>query len=1098
MAATDLSRSANTGLLIQDHRLTSKAYSADLSTVTQAGPLPGVPEAQGDTEMVLEATGSQNAGTRYEILGRRGGMPLPDRGSFVWRDDAADDWRGWDPPVAITAYEALDANTTANRWEHPHAVTLSDGTVVAVALKARQYVQAWTRSTTGGTWSNVQVYDAGGTVTNSLRPCLVVLPNDRILCFFWVEDTAANTNQIAMYYSDDAGATWTLGQSACLLTALDLTTVTPGRLRAAFLAEQVLLVAGITDSTLTYQDVLVQYASADRGSTFAEVDRWVGNSEETHGAYHDLLVVNGQFQLYYLRECSTTTANIVPFVKTVGNAFSLLSVATAVLACDTANPMEWGDTALHDLTNGDLAVWLDDDGVLYMTGRNHDAGQFMECYVQRSIDGGTTWTTMGFGGAAGGAIGASWWHGRDASVYPRDFCGVAQGARAILLHEIESDSATTLDDSLVATFLGGFTTVCLPAKNRAIVASERVAFERTWLPFELPDVLGGIYTSVTGGTPTVILGADGLRLQGGAGDSQSYNLTTKPTSTLLQGLITLIDMKVAGGSGFIQVRIANGTPVSYTVRVTVTPTSITLRDMEGSVDIGSATVTTAGATGVQILIALGQDAGTGNSGNVKAWFRPATTGTGTDREWQPCGSLGTSAGLDAGSTADNDIQWGILNGVGTDATFKIHQYTYGEYTGQQLCYGQDNPDELLGRNFSTTGGYVDGGLKLVAKDGPVFANDLWYISTRYTYPIENIFPDYSPSPDTVWRSTSDASELTIALAFDEDAGEENSFRGPMFGVHLNNINFRTAYVEGYDVDTSSWVAIGTIDASTSSAAHKYVREGQLVRPDTGTTTAADPFYTENILAGSSFRLASGKVRKIVTNTGGAWNNATTLRTRITLDGALNTDPTSGMAGDVWSRDVTLLVNNATTYSRVRLRIPAQDTADGFFQIGAMVNGHVAVFGFNYSWGRAFTVAPNTELTTARSGRRRSRRLGATRRAYRLGWREPADTTEISLLKPVPSYVLPYTGATDAVGAPAATPYLLSGLLAEFDGPDKTVVYLGRVDKQANASAAILITNRHLQLYGRVVSETIEQTVQMGDEWSNEMWVGAEMTIEEEV
>ena len=49
------------GLLIQDPRVDSTSLSTSLSTLTQAGPIPGQAIAQQDSEMVLDTTGTQSA-----------------------------------------------------------------------------------------------------------------------------------------------------------------------------------------------------------------------------------------------------------------------------------------------------------------------------------------------------------------------------------------------------------------------------------------------------------------------------------------------------------------------------------------------------------------------------------------------------------------------------------------------------------------------------------------------------------------------------------------------------------------------------------------------------------------------------------------------------------------------------------------------------------------------------------------------------------------------------------------------------------------------------------------------------------------------------
>ena len=94
---SDVSLATLRGLLVPDPRLTyADAYSSS-SVVTQQGPIPGVPVAGNESEMVLEAGGSQAADTTLSVLVRTGGHPRPDGATFAWRysTDASTDHRGW-------------------------------------------------------------------------------------------------------------------------------------------------------------------------------------------------------------------------------------------------------------------------------------------------------------------------------------------------------------------------------------------------------------------------------------------------------------------------------------------------------------------------------------------------------------------------------------------------------------------------------------------------------------------------------------------------------------------------------------------------------------------------------------------------------------------------------------------------------------------------------------------------------------------------------------------------------------------------------------------------------------------------------------------
>ena len=220
---SDVSGTTIRGWLVPDLRLGFSSLYAAGSTYEQAGPLPGVPEPQGDTEMVLEASGSQVAGSAMRFRATRPGQPRPDGGAFAWRDVAdsgVEPWRGWDAPHQLSYFEFYDYTDTANEWRNPHAITLADATVVTVVMKSSRYVVAVLRNPTTDALSEVTIHDNLTTYSLSAHPTVLALPSGRLLCFFYKEDTTANENQVRMHYSDDDGATWALGGRACLSSAL--------------------------------------------------------------------------------------------------------------------------------------------------------------------------------------------------------------------------------------------------------------------------------------------------------------------------------------------------------------------------------------------------------------------------------------------------------------------------------------------------------------------------------------------------------------------------------------------------------------------------------------------------------------------------------------------------------------------------------------------------------------------------------------------------------------------------------------------------------------------------------------------------------------
>lgn len=1104
--ATERTPTSYRALLIPDSRITyAGSYDAATSSHTSAGPTPGVPVATTSTDMVLTTSGDKyTPGTAGDLVVRaqEGGHPSPSGAAYIWKysTDADTKWRGWEPPVAVSAWEALDYTTTAGKWKHPHAVTLPDGTVLVAVVKTDQYIRVWKRNPQTDAWTEYAVADHGSAYAFSGHPCLVTLPSGRVLCLYWVESGASN--QVRMIYSDDQGATWTQGQRACLSEAIDTGTYKPDRLRAAYLNGSIVLVAWVTDAALTFDDILIQYASSDLGCNFAQIDMWTGADIDSHAAYPDLAVLNSKVILGYLRESAPASGKGTPYVRMIGSAYALLSDAEPISAQIASNPMRWGDKAAGVFTAGEYALWADEDGTLYQAGSDFAGGAARECYVHRSGDGGYIWLDMG-GGSAPGA-GASWWNGQDTSTHPAGMCATAQGGRQLVVHGFQANPGTG-DPSLCVAYLGGYSSVILPPLSEISEPNERVGFERVYLPYDMPEDTGGIWTPTTVGAPVTTLDtATGcLKVVAGAGDEQYWTTTTTPPGTLGEGIIHEFSVKVDGAITdqvcFSRVRIGDGATISYEVEVWVGKDYIRLRDLKtgGDVALISTTVGVDGY-GVEVLLSLRcESAVPANNGKVKAYYRAA--GTSPDRKWLVFGS---SATINSDAPATSRIQWGMRALSGTSWWRKV-AYVSDQYTGLQL-YDQTNPHDLLGRQFASSPAWLVDGVKLQAIDGPAYRGDEWTVGTRYEYGIEHAHTEVSPSPRRAWRSLSDTVDQYIVWKV--QATDANPFLSKSIGLYLGSINFRDYSLYGMD-STGAWILIGTGNAAQGQQGLKFVRHGDTILPDLTQATSAEDYFPFGILTGSYFKSTSTiagnpvVVRPIAVNSEGAWSgDVVTKRTSIQLADWSALDEASGVDGEIWSKDSLLVRNGVGDYRQYKLKIPAQVTSEGYFTIGTAVLGHIAFLSWPYDWGRSQVWTPNYELTTGRSGSRRARKLGPTRRRVEVAWTEGVDTSEMWSTAPAPDYVAAYTGGAP-VGAMADTPYLVTGLLEYLAGATVPVVYIARLDRQASAAVDIQIPSRSNMLYGRIVSQETSIDTVIGDELASprgELVRVSKVAIEEEV
>ncbi|MEL6347322.1 MAG: hypothetical protein AAFV53_29670 [Myxococcota bacterium] len=1065
----DITNSVLQGLVVADPRFGAATISAD-STAQQAGPIPGDPVAQRDTDTVLYAVGEMAADTNLRLQVVRSGHPRPGGGALVWRNEGDTLWHGWDPPYVLTGFEWIDRSTIANKYQTPHGLALPNGNLVIVSQDGDQRVTCWIRDASTGAWSSSLVFLQDTAYVNvQPNPCLVRLPSGRLLCYFWIE-IAQTSAILQMRYSDDGGVNWSLGQERCTTAGWPLGATVPSRLRGAYLNGDVVLFFTLTRNSVG-QD-LFQYASEDLGANFVIVDAL---NDDNPRVAHDVAVIDGQIVLAYVGHRSGSPAD-VPYARILGSAFEQVSTIDPAIA---ANPgtMLWGEynNASSRFDEADLAIWADEDDNLYIVGTNWNTtdGDY-ELHLIRSDNSGQTWSTVGQ--SSKGTEGAAVWYGRDNDgICPRNYCAIPwRGRVALIANHFQHQAGGLADDSLHLLWLGGWTTVCTPAYTSTTEdLSNRVSWEHTWVPYDLPHNVGPTWTLFNSGA-TLLTSSSGAQIQHTTA-SQSALWSTTIGTGLSTGAIDLTEVRVSGGlTAFIRIRISSGS-VDYDAEVRVTGTSLSVIDNNSGALISS-TPTTAATTGVQILASCDGDTLTGR---LQIWWRP----TSVKNSNRPFTQLALSAGLVSGGVTSAVVQFGTIAGATGSAFWMLQCLTKGVYTGRQLTVFA-NPDDLLGRTLSVTPFYTHAGLSVFAADGPAVRGDGWSIDTDYTYSLAHIDPLRHRSPARVWRSLDDDTEQEIIFE-PGDLLDIHGLESAVQGLYLGRINFRTASFWG-ETSSGVWEKIADLDSASGASALGFTRSGAVIVPRTNAGTSADRWFTEQTLTGSYWQASAGATpRKIRSNRGGAWIRSTvgtSLLTRLVLEGAEPTDTSLGSVGAILHRELLALVSvgDSMAYRRYKLVIPAQPTAEGFFEMGVLMVGPFISFGHPYAIGRAFGDDFQYELTEGRNGNRVVRETAAPRGFVEFDWTDGVYTGPIAVTNPHPDYRRDYTGGS-IIAAPAATPFTARGVLRRLGGMVEPCVYVAQF-KIGEAAGTQLINNPDLFLYGAVVGESSRLDVAEGNEW----------------
>lgn len=1072
-----MTRTAWPGLVLLDERFLSDAFDSTNSVLTQADPLPGTPEDLGDSAMVLETAGAQTAD--WAALVTRGGMAGPDEAGLVFAPDAdaSTEWQGWNPPTSISQWDALVYASVLHAHKQFDIARTADS-LVLLDYAGTRYVNAWRRSTAGisSAWAGpVTIHDNGAVyITTSAHPTITADADGNPLAFYLVENAAGTQAQVRVARSTDAGATWTIIQRAALRSPIDLATYTITRMRAAYRDGEVLLVLAAVDTTLTYDDVIIQYASVDEGLNFGLVDTWTGADEDHHGAYPSLAVADGQFVMAYLRRTSSGEATTArPYIRRIGTATTPLSGAEALLAQSTANTMRWATLTANvfDSGSGDCALSADEHGVLWIIGR--DVADDHQCVTYMSLDAGDTWLDDELGGSSAGASGPVWWDGQDANTHPKAMAAAWWGGQLVVAHSFAAGPGVG-DDSLCVLYLGGYTRAEMPLEGDTSRHYTRASWERTYLPFDLPENTGATWAQVLVGAPTITLDttSGALKIVAIAGEGV-YWYATPTAGTLAEGVAAFADFEVAAGpSQYLQVRAGVAGPSSYKVIVAVTTTDVVVTDQESAANLATEAVST---DRVQVLIWVGNSAAApANDGQVRVWIRETSVITGTTH-WR---QIVQTATLQKGTDTTHEVRFGA--GVGVSETYtRLVQFTSGAHVGTGW-YTNINPTNLQGRSVSANWMDLDSdGLQVRCVDGPGRKGDAWLLPVRYTHRIENVHWDDAPGTDREWRSTGVGSVCTLDWTFGVARRGYGTSRS--LGVYIDtNIRAAEVYLKNA---AGAWVKYADIDTAAGQGTLAWSLSGAIAQPDAN-AAAKSYAYGDHELAGCAFEMDTGATpvcRLIETNGAGAWSGTAGVQPiMLQLSGCDGTEPTTGTAGYIRARRTLVIINNIPAYRGFRLVIAAQPTAEGYFCIRALHVGPVVLFAHPYTSSRDEGFESGTVLTEAPNLAARSRVLADPKRYVEFGWEEGTLTTLANGAAPAPRATPLYT-AGPGVASEDLAAYQLTGIYERVRGSDRPVVYASSIPVQAAAADDITVNLPRRLILGRIQTEEIKRTTVRGDE-----------------
>lgn len=1077
------------GIAVLDSRFSLANVDEALSSYSEASQVPDQPVPAGRTFMQLEAPsiGSVGAITDLQVAACKEGVATQSdfsgAGTMRWKyaTDSDEEWRGHLDHNVVTGFEFISYTTGGGAVLRNHSAIVLPDHRVLVAYGTTLY----SRDPSTDAWSSVTAIE-GTWVHSSVDGTALVRLDDGRLLLIWLDTiTEAGTGYLVLpvAFSDDDGATWELGAWKVLPPtsggiAMASATYSVRKIKAVYHHGFITLVAWLSTGG---QETLYHWVSADFGASW----RWVEECKPAASQVMapDLVVSpDGTVYLFYVK---VTTQDLY-FAKKA----SPYSGFEEDPYFDTSDRLIISTSA--DVTEPECAAVLSEDGQIHLYWREASTSRFSvrRVRLRLPLDGvviGTDLFADPYDLSSPGPVNTG-----DDDVYLYGMVGVAAKGRILLIqhHQAAQAPATNTEASLTCLYLGGWSSHAWRKQTWGMSGSSVIG--QVYLPLDQPDNMG--WTKAGAGTPAQ--SSDGLDIDFTGGASQAYYTREGPAGgsagRVCVGWWTL--RQRAGGSlsaanSAIRMRRADGTN-DREIELRFSGTGYRMVDLNNaSATVGSdASIPTLSTEQWDILVALELQGSTMYA--YSFYKRP------TESLWNE-GPFGSLVNDTATPATRNHVVWGTIANSASRTVWRWHGAAIDEAQASvDVATGVTAVRRLQGKPFSVRPQWVDLGVQVLSRGGPAARGDTWTINLRGEYGLQNAMPEVSRSPAVAWRSGSDAVEQIIAWS-PAGSGVSTRPRSSSLVVYCGGINWRTAYFEGYN--GVGWTTLGTLDAAADGLA-RFARSGTWVRPDTAVSHGTTQYISMDELAGGYIEMdpaGTPYVRRIVANSEGVWRDDMTRRAELTIEGDLTGVGTSGTCY-LRHPAVACVIHNATAaYQAYRLRIPAQDTAEGEHITGVIAVMALTVLGRQYARGRVIADVPNVQIDEDRRGGRRVTRRGPNRRRLEVAWPDAWPMAQIQASSPEPDYLSAHSSSAEAVGV-RGDATILSGLLGGAQGGALPVLYLPVVPPASSGSVgSTSLVGREAMLWGTIV-DAVERRQLLGEEQSSEVATLGSLRIEEEV
>jgi len=1059
------------------------------STFTTADERAGDPIPSQNSPMQIVAKGAQSGSSSLTIKTQRAGYAGYTAG-FVFTDNQTSTTYGRDPQNALSRFQNIKfSDTTATNYQFPAGLnTLSNNLLISHQKRtAVSKLCVVSKLQVNGTITDTTVFSDTSLTTNyNLLSDMCILPDGSyLLCHLAGSTTSVNLRT----YTSQNGSTWTLRAKKALADSLPVGLLVGDthNIKRVRLAQTngvvLLLIESLWNNTgATKRNRVIQYASSDLGGSFVQIT--TADQIDDHSFHSiDLYANKGIFRFGFYgdkKPSYMTLPSAFTSVHTLRTAGALIEIAGAT--CSGTNDV---------MTDGDLSIWTDEGASHHVLARNSaGGGEYRISWSEDAIQ----WRVMGADiNGAGRALRT----GDNNSMIENSYALSWAGKTVILCEPV----STATNRSICMLSMGGYSSVTLPPAIQE--NSSNSEWNRLAYGYNYPAV--DLFSNFTGVTKTAISGGEALHSEGVFIQNQEYFTVTPtliglPTADIIgKGLIVHARISsMVGGNTINTFRGINlkidDTTEDYEAEVRVSPTTIKVRDMNGSADlitIGSLSLNT-----VELLVCISND-------TISVYYRDVDA-DGNTRAWVDAGTSSSLTDGGGGGSSQQRIKWGNLQTTGGtfETVWSSISFAQGFQISQQL-HTFSNPDDLMHRAYPTIErfAYVADNVSISTGDGQTYRGDEYTITPDSQFTINNTLYAVSPTPRVYWKSVAVGSgnvpEQFIAVKLDSDVTihVDESLPNDIVGIHLSGYNFRDAKLEYYSSGT--WSVLDTFKTAINS---KCNVAGRTVRGETSASNK--PYFRYNECAGWRVRIqGTGENyawRTVVSNSEGVFGGTatTTKQAVLLLDDAVTISGITNTAIELIPNNMTLLVNlNGQRVEALGLRVIAQDTLENDVRIGLMSIGSVLIPGKQYQRGRTISIDSGTESTETQSGVMYSRNYRPSRRTFRIAWTEGIDITDLQGNNPDPDYWIANVSSGEPIAIANDVPDLLQGLLDYLQGAKTPIVYIPLIVQNSDYRELLREYEQALvMLTGEVQVENI-----LGDEnvnVSGELTRVATLTLQE--